>query len=171
MQNVTCQRCGKRPATTHLTELSPAGGRAELHLCATCIQLMELHLEAGPPLIAGIIAGASGPAVSEPAEESAIADCPSCGMSFADFGNAKRFGCAQDYCAWEDRLIPLLEGYHGADRHIGRRPGQPGPASEIPDAQRSQLDQALRTAIAREDYETAAQVRDEIRQHERSVKG
>jgi protein arginine kinase activator len=162
MQNVICQRCGKRPATTHLTELSPAGGRAELHLCTTCIQLMELRLEAGPPPIAAIIAGAAEEDAPS-ADGDPAADCPCCGLTFGEFEQGKRFGCTQDYSAWEDRLLPLLAGYHGADRHVGRRPAAGAADADAWQQQRARLDGDLRAAIAKEDYEAAARLRDALR--------
>jgi len=173
MQSVICQRCKKRPATTHLTELSSAGGCLELHLCATCIQHLELRLESGPPAIATIQASepvakvVTAEAVAD--SETLAPDCPSCHMPLADFESAKRFGCAQDYTAWEDRLVPLLAEYHGADRHVGRCPGPGSALAGDLRQRRLLLDAALREAVAGEDFGTAARLRDELKQLERSM--
>jgi protein arginine kinase activator len=171
MQSIICQRCGKRPATTHLTELSPTGARDELHLCATCLQQLDLHLESGPPPIAGILHGL--PLANKPSGPSgvvvheAIADCPRCGMSFSDFESHKRFGCSHDYTVWEERLVGLLDGYHGTDRHVGRQPGAVPMASDDLRQRHLRLDAALRSAVASEDFESAARLRDELRRLER----
>lgn len=172
MQSVICQRCHKRPATAHLTELSPVGVCTELHICATCIQQLELRLESGPPLIASILASGTAPSLPEiPVSESTSAGkgltCEVCGLSFADFESGRRFGCAHDYQLWEVELLSLLSGYHGADRHAGRRPGLLEPT--FPLDPRLKLDAALRAAVAEEDFATAARLRDELKRLEGSA--
>lgn len=171
MQSVICQRCSKRPATTHLTEVATSGARVELHLCATCIQQLGLHLEAGPPPIAAILAQ---PATSAPTTVSdpdaptvpAQGDCPHCGLPFSDFESGKRFGCALDYTTWEGPVATLLTSYHGTDRHVGRRPGTGNGSSQERSLRRAGLDAELRAAVASEDYAQAARLRDELRQLE-----
>ncbi len=176
MLDVTCQLCAKRPATTHLTELDPGSGqRQELHLCATCIQRLELKLEAGPPPIAEILEmkvddGGSGkikinlnPATaSQPAAEER---CPECGLAFSEFGSGKLFGCSHDYTAFADKVETLLRNYHGTSQHRGRHPLTVVPVAAGVElrARRAQLDAALREAIAGEKYEDAARLRDELR--------
>jgi protein arginine kinase activator len=167
MQTVICQRCQKRPASAHLTELTPTGGRDELHLCASCIQQLDLHLEAGPPPIAAILSAqplSATPVTAEPVADagSAPGSCPECGLTFGDFETGKRFGCAHDYALWETQLVALFESYHGASRHRGRRPGAV-PKSDDLQARRARLDAALRAAVASEDFEQAAQLRDELK--------
>jgi protein arginine kinase activator len=93
-------------------------------------------------------------------------DCPHCGLTFADFESGKRFGCAHDYNAWEGPVATLLAGYHGADRHVGRRPGSAPEGGDDRTVRRAHLDAALRSAVASEDYEQAARLRDELRQLE-----
>lgn len=152
------------------------GAAHEIHLCTTCIQQLGLQLESGPPTIASILSKApvseesvetESPAIaSSPAARSSarkIPDCPTCGSAFADFESSKRFGCAHDYSVWEDLLSPLIVGYHGVDRHTGRRPGSVNPRVDERQAKRRQLDAALRNAVAHEDYTQAAHLRDELR--------
>jgi protein arginine kinase activator len=175
MLDVTCQLCAKRPASTHLTELEPGTGqRQELHLCALCIQRLGLKLEAGPPPIATILDmkpeacasakitinlnQAAGPAALE--EER----CPSCGLAFSEFGSGKLFGCTHDYTAFSEKVEGLLRNYHGVCVHKGRRPENAQmPAQMELVVQRTQLDTALRKAVAGEKFEDAARLRDELR--------
>jgi protein arginine kinase activator len=183
MLDVTCQLCAKRPATTHLTELDPGTGqRQELHLCATCIQRLELKLEAGPPPIAEILDmksddGGSGSgkikinlnpaaAVATASEEER---CPECGLAFSEFGSGKLFGCSHDYTAFADKVETLLRNYHGTSQHRGRHPIEVMPVAAGVElrARRAQLDAALREAVAGEKYEDAARLRDELRKLER----
>jgi protein arginine kinase activator len=180
MLDVTCQLCAKRPATTHLTELDPGTGqRQELHLCATCIQRLDLKLEVGPPPIATILdmkpddGAAKHKIALNPASASAVSPdeerCPECGLAFSEFGSGKLFGCAHDYTAFADKVEALLRNYHGTSQHNGRHPIDvlPVAAGVEMRARRAQLDAALRTAVADEKYEDAARLRDELRRLER----
>jgi protein arginine kinase activator len=176
MLGVTCQLCSKRPATSHLTELDPdSGQRQELHVCATCIQRLDLKLENGPPPIATILGmmpddissvkmkvagGLNLPAVPKGDDR-----CPHCGLAFSEFGSGKLFGCAHDYLAFGDRIETLLRNYHGTTRHIGRRPGsEPEAPQDVLTVRRVHLDAALRDAVVNENYENAAKLRDELKQ-------
>lgn len=182
MLDVTCQLCAKRPATTHLTELDPGSGqRQELHLCATCIQRLDLKLEAGPPPIAEILEmkaddGGSGkikinlnPAAAAATAAAEEERCPECGLAFSEFGSGKLFGCSHDYTAFADKVETLLRNYHGTSQHRGRHPVEVVPVAAGVElrARRAQLDAALREAIAGEKYEDAARLRDELRKLER----
>lgn len=176
-----CQLCGKRPATTHLTELDPDGDRRELHLCGACIQAMgvQQQLEVSPPSIATLIEkGATG---DEDEGETVAVDapaagedegCPICGLEFSEYASNNLFGCAHDYTAFGDRLETLLKRYHGATRHIGRAPQRQPEPLPVPSgararaSQRRKLETQLKDAVTRERYEEAAALRDQLRQLE-----
>jgi protein arginine kinase activator len=180
-----CELCRKRPATTHLTELEPdSGERRELHLCPACIQSLGVQLESGPPAIAEIIAkGANEPAAegeegeaegSTAASPSAEEDeaCPVCGLQFSDYANNNLFGCANCFLAFGDRVEALLKRYHGATRHIGRAPQKAATvAAVVPQrrgSERRKLETALKEAVAKERYEEAAALRDQLRKLEQA---
>jgi protein arginine kinase activator len=184
MLGVTCQLCSKRPATTHLTELDPfTGQRQELHICATCIQRLNLKLESGPPPIAEILGMKPDdvssvkmkaiPNINAPAAHKPDSVCPHCGLAFGEFGSGKLFGCAHDYGAFGEKIEALLQNYHGSARHVGRVPGSTTPTNSIDHAQaahdealsdrRARLDAALRDAVVSENYENAAKIRDELK--------
>jgi protein arginine kinase activator len=89
--------------------------------------------------------------------------CPECGMTYGEFRQLGRFGCANDYEVFGEDVVALLERIHGSSRYSGKLPGGEGMAvgdmqAEIADA-RKRLQQAIET----EDYELAAKLRDEIR--------
>jgi len=180
MLGITCQICNKREASTHLTELDPSDGqRRELHLCSTCIEQLGLKLQSDPPPISEILKKkpggktltieltpvAVGKGVTkkgEDKESSTDAECANCGLTFAEFAVNNRFGCAQCYADFGERIEGMLSRYHGSSVHLGRRPSaRPGADDRL--ARRAQLDVELRDAIAHEAYEKAARLRDEIR--------
>jgi protein arginine kinase activator len=70
-----------------------------------------------------------------------------------------RAGCPNDYLVFG--LGPLLEQYHGSDRHVGKVPST---FKQESDRQKKLKDMqtALDTAVKTENYEEAARLRDEI---------
>jgi len=153
-----CQRC-QNEASVHLTERVD-GRRRELHLCVACARKAGLALPETPPdlgldsVVQGLILKHVGELVGEMAELS----CPDCGMRYMDFRVGGRLGCPHDYHVFNRGLLPLLQRFHGATRHVGKQ-ARPRPEA----AQRLRLRSRLREAVALEDYEEAARLRDRIR--------
>lgn len=160
---VRCQRCPK-PATLHLTEILGIKQIEEMHFCEECAQK---HLyEPG-------VAGEKLPA-PKPVETASQRDdlddlnrmeCPQCGIKFKDFRSTGRLGCPHDYEAFKKELVPLLENIHGEIRHQGKSPRRKYPQNTA-SSKLGSLRRQLHTAIGKEDYEQAAQIRDTIRQLE-----
>jgi protein arginine kinase activator len=98
--------------------------------------------------------------VGELVGELAELTCPDCGVRFMEFRTGGRLGCPTDYQAFARGLLPLILRSHGATRHVGKVPGRRAPAS---DRARLRLRSEFRAAIAREDYEQAARLRDQLR--------
>jgi protein arginine kinase activator len=71
-------------------------------------------------------------------------------------------GCENDYEAFQQELIPLLENIHGDTRHAGKIPRRRGISQKDLVTLRKRLQQAIQV----EDYEAAAQLRDLIKQAE-----
>jgi protein arginine kinase activator len=158
-----CMFCSK-PATVHLTDIVNKKKR-EAHLCEPCAR--ERNLLPDPPgpsidltalmnlLVTPLHQHAAGAlAAAEPS-------CPACGLTYAAFKAEGRFGCAHDYDAFASVLDTLLERVHRATEHAGKRPTRARRAAAIDELQ-SRMD----SAVAAEDYEAAARLRDLIRQLE-----
>lgn len=96
--------------------------------------------------------------VGELVGELAEMTCADCGVKFMEFRAGGRLGCPQDYWVFAKGLLPLLLRYHGATRHVGKVARRRDGASE-----RLRLRTRLRAAIAREEYEEAANLRDRLR--------
>jgi protein arginine kinase activator len=95
--------------------------------------------------------------------------CPVCGISFLEFRNAGRLGCPNDYEAFRDEIIPLLENIHGETQHTGKSPKR-APPDQRRHLELIRLKHALRQAVSTESYEEAARLRDQIRQLEEGRK-
>lgn len=97
--------------------------------------------------------------VGELANELAEMVCPDCGIKYMEFRSGGRLGCPLDYWVFSKGLTPLLQRFHGATRHVGKVARRREGAIE-----RLRMRTRLREAIAREEYEEAARLRDLLRQ-------
>ncbi len=165
-----CQLCPATDATVHLTELAADGARSELHVCRACVARLGIVLD-HPPAISVLLAGKQdGDAVGDgdsgsvavPAPD--VAACPQCGLEFSAYTQNNLFGCSECYEAFAPQVGELVRRYHGAVQHAGRLPagGADLPAQAHRSATRHALTAELNEAVAREQYERAANLRDQL---------
>jgi protein arginine kinase activator len=158
---MTCQRCADE-ATVHLTD-TVDGERREVHLCARCAGKAGLGAPRKPPalgldaVVQALIVAHVGELVGELAELA----CPECGTKFMQARATGRLGCPADYGLFRAGLLPMISRQHGATRHVGKAPRRAPVAVDRP---RLRARAELRDAIALEDYERAARLRDSLRQ-------
>jgi protein arginine kinase activator len=88
--------------------------------------------------------------------------CPSCGFSQADLKKTGRLGCPECYQTFADGLAGLLKTMHKGTRHVGKTPEALRQTRERADRLRA-LQKKLSKAIELEDFELAAQLRDQIK--------
>lgn len=163
-----CQKCDKS-ATFHITELTGKKPQ-ELHLCED--HARAYLTESEPEKAAGSsLAGAlAQQLIGGTAEELARLDqqaCPVCGITFYEFRNQGRLGCPHDYVCFQKELDPLVLNIHGESSHTGKRP-QRSPTGTDQQTDLIRLRREMREAVTGEDYERASQLRDKIREIERS---
>lgn len=163
-----CERCKKAQATFHLTNIDPSGGKSERHLCDGCaaeeglLQSPKVAVDLNS-FLESFIAGSKGTA----AEVSNLV-CEECGISYVEFRNQGLLGCPHDYEVFKELLGRLVERTHGgATNHVGKTPKSLGLTHKPPQDLR-RLKHQLDEAIAGEDYERAAKLRDRIRALESS---
>jgi len=162
-QQRRCEMCGKRPATIELTEFVD-GKPVEKHLCEECYNKQEGVPPLSPSKVINQLIGIVAPEL----QKLATRQCPECGMNYLEFRQTLNLGCPHDYEVFAPALDELLQRIHGANRHVGKVPvgaaqrGVPGVRLEV-------LRRELKRAVDAEDYERAAQLRDQIRALERTV--
>lgn len=165
-----CDKCDQ-PATVHLTEIVD-GNKIEKHLCGQCAEDEGITIKANVPigqLLENILQQATehiAPTVSKGKEKSspvAQAVCEVCGMSFADFNETGLLGCPNDYEAF-GRLIErsVMNCQDSAKQHLGKIPSQADKTIER-QATVLKLRAELRKSIQAENYEQAANLRDQIK--------
>ncbi len=159
-----CQICGQR-ACVFLTQV--VNGKAtELQLCEACAREKGLFdpksltfaekffPEELRERVDKIVRELSGQASGKPARRGRTADlvsqCPSCFFTLDDYRRTSRFGCPDCYTVFARELGTALPLAEDADE----KPAEPTRAS---------LERQLREAVEREDYETAARLRDQIK--------
>src|SRR5262245_37546191 len=91
--------------------------------------------------------------------------CPVCGFSQADFKKTGRLGCSECYVTFGDGLGSLLKAMHKGTEHVGKFPERAQRTMALNHRMRA-LTENLQKAVADENYETAASLRDQIRQLE-----
>lgn len=159
-----CDHCD-RPATVHIIEIQD-GQKVEKHLC-------ELHA-----IEEGVSAAGASPQIgdllqkfvqkSEPAESETPREaiCDHCGLTFNEFRRLGVLGCPECYRAFDRQLVPLLRRAHeGAGEHVGKVPRCAG-TDELRQQRLAALRKSLDEAVRREEYERAAQLRDELQRVE-----
>ncbi|MDD5584520.1 MAG: UvrB/UvrC motif-containing protein [Candidatus Omnitrophica bacterium] len=157
-----CDICHKNIATVHLTEIVNEK-IAEMHICQPCAKTKTDEIKEQLN-ISDFLGGLTGIGQTKEKQEEISLKCSSCGLTYGDFKKKGRFGCGQCYTSFKAVLLPLLKKIHGSTRHVGKTPlkrviGKP--AEKISD-----LKTRLARAIQMEEYEEAAQLRDEIKNFE-----
>jgi len=153
-----CQACKQRPATVHLTEII-AGEKREKHLCDECA-VGEGITGKNPKVMNDLMAKfiESQQSVREVAKLA----CPDCGMTFLQFRKSGLLGCPRDYQVFREPLLSLLERAHeGHQEHVGKVPGDRDNKGKR-QHELLRLKEDLDRAIAAEEYERAALLRDKI---------
>lgn len=166
-----CQECNQRPATLHFTKIVN-GEKATIQLCEKCAQEKgEFFTTDGSAgfsindLLAGILSldNVMQKTNSNPTPTSHVIQCKECKMTFQQFIKVGRFGCANCYDAFKERLTPILKRLHSGNiTHGGKVPERIGGSIHLK-KKVQQLRAELRILIEQEEFEKAATVRDQIR--------
>ncbi len=159
---IKCDKCDKQ-ATIHLTDIVD-GNKLEVHLCEDCAVAEGIAIKESVPL--SQILEQLVTQTHSPAKSAADPACPVCGLKFSEFRQQGLLGCPNDYDAFGEPLMTLLQrAQDGASEHIGKMPSR---ASDVQKRQNMmlRLRGSLRIAVAAEDYEQAARIRDQIKQLE-----
>ncbi len=165
---VMCNECGIRAATVHYTEIVN-NSKVAMDLCRKCAERKGIDVQkTGKYGLGDLVAGLIDSAASSESDKIGMVRCPSCGYDYSDFKKVGRFGCPDCYDAFEPQLVPMLRQVHGSTRHDGKAPAGIG-ASAAVNREVMTLRDELSLAIAEEDYEHAAEIRDRIAELESHV--
>jgi|LSQX01.3.fsa_nt_gb protein arginine kinase activator len=170
-----CQKCQQRNASVHITQIIN-NEKKEIHLCEQCAQehkelTMGTSINFTAPfgindLLAGFL-GKDNKYGSKPKVSSSV--CNVCGMTYEQFTGRGKLGCANCYNVFKNTLEQAFKRIHGNTNHNGKVPTKAG--SKVRAAREiEKLKNKLNKAVQAEEYEAAAELRDEIRQMEANLK-
>lgn len=158
-----CQDCGKKEATVSLTQVIN-DQKVVLNLCQECAEKRGFRnpLEGVPFPLAEFLSSMLSQAKTKKPGKVAEEVCSFCGMSFSDFTKTARLGCSNCYLTFKNQLNDLFRKVHNSTQHRGKFPrtikGVMKPLWE-----ETKLHEELKKAIQEEDFERAAQIRDQIK--------
>lgn len=188
-----CQNCGKNEVNVHLRQ-NINGQVSEYELCSECAEklgvggmfssfgsfggfggmgLLGFDPFAGFDAFDSLLGGMLGGGVKALPQTKT---CKGCGSTFDDIAKRGKAGCADCYTEFGERLAPSIERLHGRVKHVGKLPGRSAPKPETKSAKNEPASKTetvdglraqLKAAIANEEYEKAAVLRDRIKEMER----
>ena len=158
-----CTKCGAKNAVVHYTK-SINGEVTEYHLCQDCAKeeglFGNLNFNFG-----NLFTDFLGLGLEAAPKETSTLACPGCGGTLRDFERTGRLGCSACYDTFEAAIAPVLKRLHGSVLHTGKLPKEA--EGEVKAARKiDRLKKELKAAVQKEDFETAARLRDEIREME-----
>lgn len=188
-----CQNCGKNEVNFHYTQVIN-GVKKEMALCDKCAKELGLEsLDFNMPIdfsnFLGDFLNMSVDTDFLPSfTKTGLLQCDNCGMTYQEFANSGKLGCAHCYDTFSNILDPLLKNIHGSNTHVGRRgkltvSEKNKVAEDVEKVQNKEnnvskktkqnvskqeklekLNSDLKLAIKEERYEDAAKIRDEIKE-------
>lgn len=158
--------CCDRPAVVHETRVRN-GETHEIHLCEMHAKEAGLTVPGQAPIDEVLTQFVVSKGSRKP--RASHNTCPTCGMSFAKFRRIGVVGCPDCYDAFEKHLGPMIErAQNGGTSHCGKCPRRGG-ASIDRQLRMQRLIKDLEDAVAAEQYERAAELRDRIQALEAEV--
>lgn len=151
-----CDLCDKE-AVVHLTQVVN-GEMKEVHLCEEHAKEQGIDIHS-PISITDILMGLGE--AKQGIEHQFSPSCPRCGMAREEFRRSGRLGCPDCYNTFMAELAVAIKAMHHSSQHVGKIPAREGLQTRIK-SQIARLQKELDAAIAREDYEKAAEIRDRI---------
>ena len=182
-----CEKCGKNEANVRYTEIIN-GSRKEIRVCEKCAKEMGIdNVGFDMPfsfsnIFSDFFEEPSIGLLPNLKKENTI--CKTCDDTFNTLLNTGLLGCEDCYSEFESKLDPLLKKIQASNRHVGRKSKNEEKINkdiiEVNEEkaheekkeetkkvlsineQIEELSKKLNEAIAKEEYEEAAKIRDEI---------
>lgn len=152
-----CKNC-KKEKTIYFTQIID-GKIKKFDLCAECPYALAVNDPVGFGLAEQLTA--AGVHMSEQDAGTGVV-CPACGFSMADLRKTGRLGCPECYVTFRIAIENILKPMHRGLQHMGRSPQHMAEEIELTTQMKS-LSSDLDQAVAEENYEEAARLRDRLR--------
>lgn len=161
-----CEVCQNESATVHLTQI--IGGKMQkIDLCEKCAKEKGVADPAGFSLADMLLGLGAAEEIKSNNSESIV--CPQCGFTQPDFKKTGRLGCPQCYATFSEGLGVILKDMHKGIVHKGKIPSRAARQQQY-QSRLKDLHKELQVAVQSEDYEQAANLRDQISTLETQLK-
>lgn len=172
-----CEICHERDAARAVT-VKRDGKDCELYVCQVCAQNLKKSSaskkksttkpsvtvvgpgEEPPPFVKNFLEATLGlvKGMSESPEETHLV-CPTCHRTWSKIKETKRFGCPTCWKTFAKEIQSEFFRPEYGPSHIGEAPTGETTGGAAPVESRTQLERALKAAIAAEDYHKAAEIK------------
>ncbi len=168
-----CEKCGQKEATCYYRE-NVNGKVKTCKLCSDCATAMQKSGELGGlfgedpfgkmmSLFSGDdFFGSLLTTPQNPMEREKPKTCPLCGSAFPTLVKTGKAGCPECYSTFAEELAPSIRRIHGSAGHTGRAPAR-FQAENEKKQKIAALEAELKAAVQAEEYEKAAQIRDNLK--------
>ena len=167
-----CEKCKKRTATVFYNE-NINGKTRSFSLCGECAA--KLHEKGEVQDITSMIGSFADPfsnlhddlfggffGIPSHAAANLPKKCPNCECTYSEISKHGKVGCPTCYEVFRDELSALIASVHGTTAHTGSVPARHRAKKER-DRRLQELKTQLQDAVQSEQYEKAAELRDEIK--------
>jgi len=173
-----CNECEKNKATIHVTKITN-GVKEETYLCEECAKKQQVLLNMNifkdnkSPKenlfsLKNFLAGMLDEKITE--EHLKTQDvCDVCGTTFYEFRKTGKLGCGNCLSVFRNSLIPAIKNIQGFEAHAGKIPKRAEGKHKL-EIDIELLKKELKSKIEQEEFEDAANIRDQIKEMERIMK-
>ena len=172
-----CDNCGKNEANVKYTQIIN-GVKKEMKLCEKCSKELGIDdINFNMPID---FSSFLGDLISDYEENNFMPMMPTpkklkchyCNTTYSEFLNTGKFGCAECYDAFSNKIESVLKRIHGSNKYLGRKSKKAvnkvqKNQEQKEDDKLKKLEKDLKQAIKEERYEDAAKTRDEIKKLEK----
>lgn len=163
-----CEKCNKNNANVHIIKVVN-GVKQEMNLCEQCAkenQNLTFTFDTtmvNPFNFQNLITGIMDYITETPNMniQNEI-KCENCGTTYNEFKNIGILGCSECYKTFKNIINPMIKRVQRDIEHVGKLPMKNG-KELIEKKKLLKLKEELQQAILVEEYEKAAQIRDEIK--------
>ena len=155
-----CSICSKNEAYLCFKQVIN-GVSKKIYLCEECAETAQAELS---PVMSGADVSCdiqTGPGLFMNQSEKT---CSKCGLKESEFHRYSRLGCPECYNVFATILEPIMESVHAGMKHAGKIP-----YGEKRNRKIDSLKKAMSSAVAKQDFEEAAALRDRITSLEKST--
>jgi protein arginine kinase activator len=167
-----CEECHKNLANVFITQVEN-NTMIRKRLCEDCARQAMI---AGSPMdvlsmLPQLLAGVGEPGTDAPMPEDLREDillCLNCGSTLTDLRETGRLGCPECFEAFAEPLVSILPEIQHGLLHTGKTPAN-CPESVLMQRRLMDLRSRLTELVERENFEVAAEIRDQIKSLEEQL--